>query len=385
MLLAPRPQLHRSPFFTSTTCSFAVSQSQRATRGALPRLDDYICSVQPLYRRLVETRSGKGAGALLLSVLAPVLLRQTYVATSPNTRSALLGIAAPVAVHAVAKLVGLGFSLCAVGILLVTLGSIAQFKSGGPEAIPLVPTPAAGVYWSNLAVVIVGFAAGSQAYLDPLSTLWPLANTVYLFSPIVIAILLASASLTAPRRASTANEARRQLLEYSAEEVSYTYERTWSYYRKAGLASASLYWYGLSRLFKGIYYYDEDIVRDTPTFYVLSNFALASLYLFLVIIVERTTLRPMNPAAPHPLTGESQPQLRVDCLRAISLAPAGNPSLEQRRGLLAPVLAAVLGGPGLAASLWWSGGEEEAGWFARRAWRETSATVLSKKRDEAAQ
>lgn len=312
---------------------------------------------------------------MLLSVLLPVLMRQGYVATSPNTRSALLGPLAVVGVHLLARAVGSGAALCSLGSLLVTLGSLAQSRSGGPERIPLAPTPASGVYFSNLCVVLLGGAALLQGILSPSSPSWSTANTLYLLSPLLLATLLTLATLLGPRRATTASEARKQLMEYGAEEVAYTYERTWSYYRKVGLASAALYWYGLSRLGKGLYYHaDEQPLKDGVVRLILAEFALASVFLLFTILVERAILRPMDPS-PSPSSG----QLRADCLRALSLAPAGNPSLEQRRGPLAPCLAALIGGPGLVASLWWSGGEEEAGWFARRAWRETRATVLEKK------
>lgn len=106
------------------------------------------------------------------------------------------------------------------------------------------------------------------------------------------------------------------------------------------------------------------------THYLLANFLLLATYAVLTILIERITIRTLN-SPTHPLTGKPVPKLHLDCQKAIALAPAGNPSLE--RGSWQPVVAGIIGGPGLALALWWSGGEEEAGWLARRAWRETSA------------
>lgn len=76
-------------------------------------------------------------------------------------------------------------------------------------------------------------------------------------------------------------------------------------------------------------------------------------------VVEVTTSR-------HPLTGKPRSQLDVDCLRAVSAAPAGVPFVETGWGV---ALAYLIGGPGFASLLWWSRGEEEMGWKARKAWR----------------
>lgn len=111
--------------------------------------------------------------------------------------------------------------------------------------------------------------------------------------------------------------------------------------------------------------------------FLLVNFGLLGIFALLTILIERLTVRTLSSPV-HPLTGRATPKLTLDCQKAISLAPAGNPTLE--RGTWQPFVAAIIGGPGLALALWWSGGEEEAGWLARRAWRETSAVQSQKKK-----
>lgn len=116
---------------------------------------------------------------------------------------------------------------------------------------------------------------------------------------------------------------------------------------------------------------------SAPATLLLADYACLTVFLAGSVLIERLTIRPISHVT-HPLTGKSRRTLELDCQKAISLAPAGNPTLE--RGTWQPVLAGLLAGPGLAASLWWSGGEEEMGWMARRAWREADAVYGSKKR-----
>lgn len=355
--------------------SCSVLAKNRITLGHVPQLDDFGCYLVPFLRSVAESRAGRGAGALLLSVLVPVLLRQSYVAVSPNTRTILLGPLSVLAVHLFARVAGLGVSLCTVGVTVLTLGSLAQQKSGGPEAVPVVPTPASAVYWSNLLVVLVAFSFGLQAVFDTSSPRWEAVNQAYILYPLAIVLpFISLGALSTEKSTVTSQQARKQLIQYNAEQVSYSFERTWSYHRKVALFSAFLYWFGLSRLYRGII--TDRLSLNGPIKYILLNFVLASLYCVLAILVERSTVRPIN-SLHHPVTGAPRPSLVADCLKAISLAPAGSPVLE--RGTIAPILFGIGAGPGAAAALWWSGAEEENGWYSRRAWREVAATASQKK------
>lgn len=103
--------------------------------------------------------------------------------------------------------------------------------------------------------------------------------------------------------------------------------------------------------------------------FVLCGAAAAHLTLYLLVLSERLTWR--SSSARDPLTGAARPALDLECERAIARAPAGQPYLE--RGWKGTALSTLLGGPGFAAAMWWARGEEEAGWKARKAWRETVA------------
>ncbi len=171
------------------------------------------------------------------------------------------------------------------------------------------------------------------------------------------------------------------------DTLSYGFERIWGYYRRLALLSFGLYWFALIRVFRLAY----ALFRDPSTLeallgqnrtalstlersYVLQGVALyfASLAL---LLLERLTIRTVQPTslatsakpgapsvapardARHPLTGEPNEALDVECLRAISAAPAGAPVFELGWGTLACVL---VGGP---ASRRCSGGPA-----ARRRW-----------------
>lgn len=352
----------------SSLCS--VFAKRRITSGLIPQLDNAGCYLVTILRDIVGTRAGKGVGALQLSVLVPVLMRQSYLAASPNTRSIFLGLLATTGVHLFAQFVGLGVSLATLGLVLLALGSSAQLLSGGPETSPVIPTPARAVYWSNFLVVLVSFAVGLQGALSPWSSAWSIVAQVYIAYPVLLVLpLLFLARLSTARTPRDPQEAHQELLKYSAEQVSYSFERTWSYYRKVALISAGFYWYGLNRILRGLYSQNEQL--SGPVRYILLNYALAALYCVLAVLIERTTIRPVR-ALHHPLTGKPRPQLVADCLKAISLAPAGSPGME--RGIWEPMLTGIIAGPGAAAALWWSGEEEENGWYSRRAWREAAAT-----------
>lgn len=109
--------------------------------------------------------------------------------------------------------------------------------------------------------------------------------------------------------------------------------------------------------------------------YLFADYIATVVYIALAIRIERLTVRSFAPT--HPLTGQPRSRLSLDCQKAITLAPAGNPLLE--RGTWQPIVAGILCGPGMAAALWWSGSEEEEGWLARRAWREAAAVQGAKK------
>ncbi|CAO1629566.1 unnamed protein product [Parajaminaea phylloscopi] len=355
----------------SLTPSCSVLARHRLTGGLIPQVDDIGCYLTPFLRDVASSRPGRGVGSLQLSILVPVLMRQCYAAASPNTRSVWLGPAAVAAIHLLARFVGLGVSLATLGITFLALGSWSQLKSGGPEAVPVAPTPAGAVYWSNLLVVLASFSAGLLGVMSTSSSTWAIASRIYILYPVVLVIpLLALAKGASSKTTRDSREARKQLLEYSAESVSYSFERTWSYLRKIALVSASLYWFGISRLIRGLYL--EPGQLSGPAAYLLLNYVLGAVYCVLAILVERITIRPVN-SLQHPLTGKPRPQLVADCLRAISLAPAGSPYLE--RGIWAPILTGIIAGPGAALALWWSGAEEENGWYSRRAWREAAATA----------
>lgn len=310
----------------------------------------------------------------MLSATIPLLLRQSYLSASPNTRSPFLGPFAVLVIHSLARFVGLGVVYSTLGLVFLALGSWGEMQSSGPETMPVVPVPAGAVYWSNLATVITAALAGLQAVFSPDGSNWTTTVSYYITFPLtLLPVLLFLASYASIAPPKDVVEARNELVKYNAEQVSYSFERTWSYFRKAALASAGLYWYGLSRVVLGLYVHEEKLTP--PATYMLVNSALLGVGLTLSIVIERLTVRSLAPI--HPLTGRPRPHLAVEAHRAITLAPAGNPSLE--RGLVAPIVLGILAGPGAAASLWWSGGEEEGGWYGRRAWRETTATMAAKK------
>ncbi|CAO1615748.1 unnamed protein product [Sympodiomycopsis kandeliae] len=349
------------------------------SQGALPQLDNVLCTIAPVYTGFTSNRMNLGSAALVLSVLIPIILRQGYQASSPNNRSSLLGPISVVLLLSLGHFIGHGFAFASVGTLILTMGYYQTLPDSKKQPIPLVPTAAGSVYWVNLALVFFTLSAVVQGFFTAESKYGHAANLIVLGFPLYLPVLLTLATGGVKAPASTA-QARRELLKYSAEQVSYAFERTWSYYRKAALVSMGFYWFGLHRFITSIVYqrsYPPQLTAHTD--YLIANFLLLTIYAFAVLILERLTIRPINKTI-HPVNEDPISNLYLDCQKAIQLAPAGNPGLEKPTNPFFLVLIAVLLGPGLMISLWWSSGEEENGWLARRAWRETSAIVAEKKK-----
>lgn len=213
----------------------------------MTQLDNALCSIAPLYTGIAANRMNLGAAALVLSVVIPTVLRLGYLAVSPNNRSSsLLGASAMVTLQSVGEGIGHGFVFAGFGTGLLAMG-LYQHLARQDERIPLVPTSAVSIYWINLSVVILSLSAVAQGFFSVDANQWQIANIVFLLFPLVSAALLVLAIGGAKAPTNDA-EARKELLKYSAEQVSYAFERTWSYYRKAAMASMALYWYGLHRV-----------------------------------------------------------------------------------------------------------------------------------------
>ncbi|PWN48860.1 hypothetical protein IE53DRAFT_388943 [Violaceomyces palustris] len=334
------------------------------TDGAIPMVDNFICISMPFFKDLIVDRLSAGITSLLLSVMGPAILHLCYTAVSPNRKSLLSGGWLVLFITALGQGLGFGMVAAIFGTLILTVGSYETYKRSAPSINP-VPTPAGSIYLSNIAVLLAAGLGIAQLALDPEG--WYSYNTrlVFLFYPILFIPVVIRSFLTTTIRDERA--ARIEVASWDAESVSYSFERTWSYYRKVAYVSAVLYWYGCNRIFRG-WYYEGGKLNDSSYFAIWD--ALATLvFLFSLVALERTTFR--CKAASHPLSGAPKPQLQVECERAIERAPAGHVWLETTvTGLL---LASIVAGPGFAAGVWWASGEEEQGWKARKAWREAIA------------
>lgn len=217
------------------------------THGRFPQVDNVLCAIAPLYDTIPNNRMTLGAASLVLSVLVPVTLRQGYLASSPNHQSALLGPVTILVLQALGQAIGHGFAFATVGTASLALGMYQQAHSPqSTQAIPLVPTPAGSIYWINLSVMILSLSAVAQGLFSKSGAYGQGATILFLLFPLYFAVFLLLAALGVKAPASD-RQARAQLMTYSAEQVSYAFERTWSYYRKAALASMSFYWFGMHR------------------------------------------------------------------------------------------------------------------------------------------
>ncbi|PWN22744.1 hypothetical protein BCV69DRAFT_96227 [Microstroma glucosiphilum] len=345
-LFTPSQQALYSAAYTSGCTVPARKQLPTdITRGVLPQIDNALCVLLPFFKQLIADRASIAGGALIFSTLLPILMRQCYLASSPNTRSFFLGPLAVVLVHLIGRMTGIGFALASVGLLFQALGSYQQMQRSS-ESLPVVPTPAGSVYWSNLLLSIITVLLFSVSTLESSGAKWTLASVALLAYPafLSLALLLATAGV---KTTKDERQGRTALLEYSAEQVSYAFERKWSYYRKAALGSMAAYWFGLVRL--GWAWQEGTLRFSGLPLFLFADYIGTVVYIILAIRIERLTIRSSAPT--HPLTGQPRSRLSLDCQKAITLAPAGNPQLE--RGTWQPLVAGILCGPGMAAALGW--------------------------------
>lgn len=343
----------------------------------LTALRELICVRLSFLRLLYAEQAGFGALLVFASIFVPFFLRLSYQAASPNTRSFLQGPLLPtlaaLITSADALLIGSGVGLFVPTLiaLLYTIGA----PSSKASVLPRLPCPAQAVYGANIsATFFAAFFIGTLMYDEELTSTefwWEqlvpeqvlqyaniLKHVNDLFSnvyPIVILPVL-WLGYQSVKRINSEADAKKQLDYYLAAEVAYGFERTWSYYRQAGLLSFMAYLYGMSQIVRGLI--GSKKIPGPATQYILLVSLLITLAALTIAIVD---------AQSGPDDG-----LDEEAKKAIERAPAGNPGLEDNVKYLTAL--SFFTGPSMAFMLWYAHQEEIRGWKGRRAWRQNSAS-----------
>ncbi|KAL9936189.1 hypothetical protein V8E36_005031 [Tilletia maclaganii] len=359
-------------------------------------IDSTLCLALPLFRLLQSDLLTIGSLSLAFSGLLPLLTHLSYVAISPNARLGFLTTTTPIFVVA-SHFIGAGILAAGPLVILYTIGSLFYFAR--TSHLAPIPTPAIGAYVLNSLLFIYSIAAFGIMYFNPDGPNWYKCFLALLLVP---AALLNLPTITSGYKvARTQADVRQSLSTYTASEVSSGFERTWSSYRRFGFISSVFYWYGIGRIANAFIYERASLHLNDASLHSLLTFTGLSTALLALISIERLTYRPRassiastriftvpantktevsqvdeQRALVHPLTGREPGKLELECEAAIARAPAGYPIVEI--GWKGTALAALLGGPGLAACFWWARGEEEAGWKSRREWREVQALASKK-------
>ncbi|KAJ1028593.1 hypothetical protein NDA16_001759 [Ustilago loliicola] len=350
----------------AASCQVPSRQKLRTdiTHGNLPHLDNTLCTTMGFFRSATEKRINLGLFALMVAMTLPLSYRLCFQAVSPNRKSTLYAGFILVLLNAVGAAFGLGPWSCFFFSLFYLPAAYSSMKASKASVAP-VPTPASNIYAVNLLHVGFGATAAITAIADVKGALWNHAALLVQFAGLAY-LPIAWVSFNTPKVNDEA-KSRSVIRRYDAEGVSYAFERTWSYYRKMALLSAVLYWYGLNRIMRGFWFQNESF--DATSLFWIGDISGAALALILLVVSEKLTFR--NKAAVHPVTGEPRSPLDLECDKAIAKAPAGSPWLEKTT--VGFIVGSLVAGPGFAASMWWCSGEEELGWKARKAWRETVA------------
>lgn len=334
------------------------------TQGALPLLDNMLCTTMGFFGRSTQKRLNVGLFAIMIAFTLPLSYRLCFQAVSPNRKSTLNSGIFLVLLNLIGAAAGVGPWSCIFFALVFLPGAYSSLKASRASVLP-VPTPASNIYVANLMHVGFGATAALTVFADATGPIWYHAAMLIQFAGLAY-LPIAWVSFRTPKVNDEATS-RSVIRRYDAEGVSYAFERTWSYYRKMAAISAFVYWYGLNRVLRGYWLQGERF--DAVSMFWFGDIAGVALAMIMLVAAERLTIR--NKAAIHPVTGEARSTLDVECDKAIAKAPAGSPWLEKTTTGL--VLATLVAGPGFAASMWWCSGEEELGWKARKSWRETVA------------
>lgn len=350
----------------SAACNLASRQKLRTdlSRGAFPLLDNTLCTTMGFFQRTTEKRLDIGLFAIMIAFVLPLSYRLSFQAVSPNRKSSLNSGLVLVLLNTIGAVLGLGPWSCIFFSLFYLPAAYSSIKVSKASVLP-VPTPATNIYIANIVHVFIGFTAAFIVFADFDSGLWH--HSVLLIQFAGLAYLPIAYLSSRTPKVNDEITSRSVIRRYDAEGVSYAFERTWSYYRKMAAFSTFIYWYGLNRVIRGIWFSGEKI--DAVSLFWIGDIAGIAAATVLIVVAERMTFR--NKAAVHPVSGEARSPLEVECDKAIAKAPAGSPWLEKTMTGL--IIAALAAGPGFAASMWWCSGEEELGWKARKSWRETVA------------
>ncbi|PWN37914.1 uncharacterized protein FA14DRAFT_159733 [Meira miltonrushii] len=358
-------------------CGTLVPFTSLREADPVTALRELICVRLSFLRLLYADQAGFGALLVFASVFVPFFLRLSYQAASPNTRSLLQGPILPTLAVLITSadvlLIGSGVALFIPTLiaLLYTLGASPSKAS----ALPKLPCPAQAVYGANLtAAFLSAFFIGTLMYDEELTSTefwWEqfvpeqvlqytniLTHVNDLFSNVYPVVILPILWLGyhSVKRIHNEEDAKKQLDYYLAAEIAYGFERTWAYYRQAGLLSFLAYLYGVSQIYRGVVATKK--IPGPATQYILLVSLLITLASLTIAIVD---------AQSAPDDG-----LDEEAKKAIERAPAGNPGVEDNIKVLA-VLSLVTG-PSMAFMLWYAHQEEIRGWKGRRAWRQNSAS-----------
>ncbi|EST07703.1 hypothetical protein PSEUBRA_002800 [Kalmanozyma brasiliensis GHG001] len=351
---------------TVEACNLPARQKLKTdlTHGAAPLLDNTLCATMGFFKLSMQKRLNVGLFAIMIAFTLPLSYRLCFQAVSPNRKSTFNAGIFLVLLNTVGAALGLGPWSCIFFSLVYLPAAYSSMKTSKASVLP-VPTPAWNIYVANLLHVGIGAVAAITVFGDSASALWHHAALLIQFAGLAY-LPIAWVSFRTPKVNDEA-KSRSIIRRFDAEGVSYAFERTWSYYRKMAAFSTVIYWYGLNRVIRGVFFQGETL--DAVSFFWFGDIAGAVAATVLLVVAEKTTFR--SKAAIHPVTGEPRSPLEIECDKAIAKAPAGSPWLEKTT--MGFIVASLVGGPGFAASMWWCSGEEELGWKARKSWRETVA------------
>ncbi len=220
------------------------------TNGALPLLDNTLCTTMGFFKANTAKRLNVGLFSIMIAFTLPLSYRLSFQAASPNRKSLLNSGVFLVPLNIIGAAAGVGPWSCLFYTFVYLPAAYSSMKTSKASVLP-VPTPSSNIYIANLVHVLFGTTVALAVFADPEGALWHHAALAIQFAGLSY-LPIAWLSLRTPK-VNDEVESRSVIRRFDAEGVSYAFERTWSYYRKMAAFSAFIYWYGLNRIIRGVW------------------------------------------------------------------------------------------------------------------------------------
>ena len=125
------------------------------SKGALPLLDNTLCTTMGFFKANTAKRLNVGLFAIMVAFTLPLSYRLSFQAASPNRKSTLNSGFFLVPLNIIGAAAGVGPWSCLFFSLVYLPAAYSSMKASKASVLP-VPTPSSNIYLANLMHVVFG-------------------------------------------------------------------------------------------------------------------------------------------------------------------------------------------------------------------------------------